>query len=305
MEYENRDCPCCDESSANSRVVKASSPRAEDLNFPELKEYWRGIRKENVFFSYAKCCNCKLLYCPVYFTEEQLNQLYSSMDDNTAGEEIQALNETQLNYVELASRMAGLNGSILELGGDIGLLTKNLLTRPEISSVTVIEPNREVHSSLKNVIADRGRVVESWQELSTNSKYHAVVAVHVLDHLPNLKSDLEKIHEVLADEGRVFFVTHNERSILRFILSKKWPPFCLQHPQLYRESTIESALLAVGFKRIEHKKTSNAFTVSHVIEVLGNLFGLRLKLNKSRINLRLNIRLGNIATVAHKLEAKG
>jgi 2-polyprenyl-3-methyl-5-hydroxy-6-metoxy-1,4-benzoquinol methylase len=300
MGYENRDCPCCNESSANSRVVKASSPRAEDLNFLELKEYWRGFRKKNVFFSYAKCRNCKLLYCPVYFTEEQLNELYSSMDDNTAGEEIQALNETQLNYVELASRLAGLSGPILELGGDIGLLTKNLLTKPEISSVTVIEPNREVHSSLKNVIADQGRVVAGWQELPTNSKYNAVVAVHVLDHLPNLKSDLVKIHEVLADEGRVFFVTHNEGSILRHILNKKWPPFCLQHPQLYRKSTIKSALLAVGFKRIKHKKTSNAVTVGHVVEVLGRLFGLKFKLNKSRIDLRINVRLGNIATVAHK-----
>jgi 2-polyprenyl-3-methyl-5-hydroxy-6-metoxy-1,4-benzoquinol methylase len=222
------------------------------------------------------------------------------MDDNTAGEEIQALNETQLKYVNLASRQSGLSGSILELGGDIGLLTKHLLTRTEINIVTVIEPNLEVHASLMNVIADRGRVVGSWRDLSTHLKFDAVVAIHVLDHIPNLRSELKRIYEALTDEGKVFFVTHDEKSILRFILNKRWPPFCLQHPQLFNKRTMKSALGAVGFKQIRFTKTSNAFTVGHIIEVLGSLFGLRFKLKTSQINFKINVRLGNIATAAFK-----
>ena len=174
------------------------------------------------------------------------------------------------------------------------------MAKSEISSVTVIEPNLEVHSSLSDVIAGRGRVVEGWQELSSNPKFDAVIAIHVLDHLLNLRDDLAKIYEILNEEGKLFFVTHDEKSILRRLLNKKWPPFCLQHPQLFNKQTMNSVLCAIGFENLKFIKTTNSFTLGHIVSVLGNLLGIKVNPKKSLFRIKINLRLGNFATVAFK-----
>jgi SAM-dependent methyltransferase len=300
MPFEARGCPNCGRSDPTADSAISSNPRAEDLSFTELKDYWRGFRKQNVHFSYVRCSSCLLLFCPVYFSSEQLHQLYEAMDDNTNGESLEVLNHTQNSYVnELTSRVT-LKGDVLELGGDIGLLTAQLLKFPEVRSVTVIEPNIETHAALTRIIGDRGRVVAIWSEIDSGKRFDAIVGVHVLDHLLDLNSDLSKMVNHLNPNGFLFFVTHDEGSLLRKALRSKWPPYCLQHPQIFNTLSIKTALNPRGYNQIDVFKTTNIFTLRHIIELASKIFGLPAFIAKLFPNMAIRIRLGNIATLAYK-----
>ena len=233
MSFEHRDCPGCGESVLKPTVVMKSSPRAEDLTFVELKEYWRGFRSKNIFFTYARCTQCGLVYCPTYFSGVQLIDLYSSMEDNTAGEKIDVLNDTQRSYVEILAGKTEVSGDWLELGGDIGLLTKHLFDLPNVKNVSVIEPNIDVHPDLLKLIEGRGTTAANWSGLPPTVHFNGIVGVHVRDHLLDLSGELDSIRAYLNNGGGDFFFIHYERLLLREdFKTKRAPIFVPQSPPL-------------------------------------------------------------------------
>jgi len=298
VNFNHRDCPGCGKSALNPTVVMKSSPRAEDLTFGELKEYWRGFRSKNIFFTYARCPGCGLVYCPTYFSGDQLNDLYSSMEDNTAGEKLDVLNDTQRSYVEILAGKTEVSGDWLELGGDIGLLTKHLFDLPGVKNVSVIEPNIDVHPDLLNLIDGRGAIAANWSGLPLTERFNGIVGVHVLDHLLDLSGELDRIRACLNDGGSAFFVTHDESSLLRKFLKGKWPPFCLQHPQLFSPKSIANVLEHKGFGSVNVTKTYNKFTLRHIAEVATNVMGFESLITKLIPPVAIRLKLGNIATLS-------
>ena len=298
MSFEHRDCPGCGESVLKPTVVMKSFPRAEDLAFVELKEFWRGFRSKNIFFTYARCATCGLVYCPIYFSGEQLTDLYSSMEDNTAGEKLDVLNDTQRSYVEILASKTKVSGDWLELGGDIGLLTKHLFDLPNVKNVSVIEPNIDVHPDLLKLIDGRGTTAANWSGLPPTERFNGIVGVHVLDHLLDLSGELDRIRACLNYGGSAFFVTHDESSLLRKFLKSKWPPFCLQHPQLFSPKSIVKVLQHKGFCSVNVTKTYNKFTLRHIAEVATNVMGFGSPIFKLIPPLAIRLKLGNIATLS-------
>ena len=301
MEFLSRNCPSCGSSSNQATPAMHSTPRAEELSFDELSKYWRGFRKKNIFFSYFRCSSCNLLYCPVYFTGTQLQELYSFMGDNTAGEQTNVLSMTHASYLRSLSKNVDINGKWLELGGDIGLLTKQLLTLPGVNSVDVLEPNLSVHAQLTEILDSRGKVAASWPGLTDEREFEGVIAIHVLDHLLDLRSELDVVSDKIKNGGSVFFVTHDESSTLRRILKSKWIPFCLQHPQLFSPESIANALELSGFQRIHVSKTYNYFSLRHIVEVATSVIGAGKFLTRLCPNISLKLKLGNVATYAQKV----
>ena len=302
MEFLNRNCPGCGSSSEQASPAMHSTPRAEDLNFADLTNYWRGFKKKNIFFSYSRCSVCQLVYFPVYFTGEQLLNLYSFMGDNTAGEKGSVLVKTQDSYVRNLSEKIELHGNWLELGGDIGLLTEQLLNFSSVDSVDVLEPNMNVHEQLSEILKSRGKVAASWSGISNEKKFKGVIAIHVFDHLLDLQSELKMIIKSLEKEGSIFFVTHDESSILRKFLKSKWPPFCLQHPQLFNPESITNILKLNGFNEICVTKTFNYFTLRHIVDVATSVIGFGKFISRLCPNVTIRLKLGNIATFAQKTD---
>ena len=302
MEFLNRSCPGCGSSSDQATLAMHSTPRAEDLNFVDLISYWRGFRKKNIFFSYFRCSVCQLVYCPVYFTSEQLLHLYSFMDDNTAGEKGSVLVKTQKAYLRNLSEKIKIQGSWLELGGDIGLLTEQLLNLSGVDLVDVLEPNLNVHEQLSETLKSRGKVLVNWSDLSIEKKFKGVIAIHVFDHLLDLRSELKMITKNLEKKGSMFFVTHDESSILQKFLKSKWPPYCLQHPQLFNPASIKNILKLNGFSKIHVTKTFNYFTLRHIVDVATSVIGFGGFISQLCPNVTIKLKLGNIATFAQKTD---
>jgi hypothetical protein len=99
-EWKNRVCPGCGDKKGLSHVETSSLTPAESVEWQDIKDSFIGLRAEQVFFSYSRCDICELLFCHTYFSQSQLNELYSVMPNNLMGEDVGTASKTQYGYAK-------------------------------------------------------------------------------------------------------------------------------------------------------------------------------------------------------------
>ena len=299
VEFIDRVCPGC----GSSRAVPAvAAPKpSEKLGMDELLYYWGHFFKEKSFFTYHRCQDCHLLYAPRFLSLRALGELYSSGPDNTAGQPRELMEATQLGYFRPAASQIPNQGSFLEIGPDIGLFARICADHRAFDQYWFFEPNQAVHDDLAARMADRPhRILTSMDDLSPvpSGTVGLAAMIHVLDHLLDPVPFLRSLHRCMAPEGRLLIVTHNEGSLLARVLGTRWAPYCLQHPQLFRPSTIGGTLRNAGFRVIQVHRTVNHFPVTYLAQHLAFNLGMG-KLNlPAWPSLAVGVKLGNILTVA-------
>lgn len=297
-----RCCPGC--GSARARAEAASRPPAEEARWEELQQCWAGFFQRKVFFTFARCQDCGLLYSPRYFSEAQLGRLYASMADNTAGLGAERMNRTQAGYVAGLSEAA--EGDFLELGPDIGLFTAAYAGRFDTSCrrrYWLYEPNVAVHDELRRRL--RGHALEIRTQLMgydeiPDGSLGVVVMIHVLDHLSDPQRVLSDLVRKLRPGGRIHIVTHNEGSLLARGLRARWPAFCLQHPQLFRPATITRLLKSAGLEVESIRRTTNYFPVPYLLRHGLYALGIDWPALGRLPAWEMGLKLGNIMTSGRK-----
>ncbi|WP_336980670.1 class I SAM-dependent methyltransferase [Altererythrobacter fulvus] len=278
----------------------ASHRVAEHLPLAQLRPLWAGLDKEPVFFSYRRCAICGLLYNPVYFTAHALADLYSELAPNMDMVPRSMIEATQRGYFDAIARAGELAGDYLEIGPDVGHMTAEAARRGSFGHFWLYEPNRAVHSLLRATAGTGAVTLESRMDDLSAVPEGAVglaVMVHVLDHLLDPLPLLTQIRAKLRPGGMLAIVTHNEASLLRRILGRKWPPFCLQHPQLFSPATMKTVLQRAGLERVEVTGSSNLFPSDFLVRQGAQAVGVPLgKVSLPSFPVRLP--LGNILTLA-------
>jgi hypothetical protein len=298
MTYQARSCPSC---GSKGRTDEAfSSPCAETLPPTALGDHWRGLFKEKLFFSYQRCTGCGLLYAPSYFSGEQLGELYASMAPNMDMVGDDALAATQAGYWQAAKAAGARGGGYLEIGPDIGYIVDRAAREGEFDHFWLFEPNAAVHDALATATQGRPHTISTaMDDLSAvpDGSVGLAVMVHVLDHLLDPLAMLERIRAKLRDDGLLLIVTHNERSLLRTIMGRRWPPFCLQHPELYNPQSIDGLVRRGGFARTEVRRSANVFPLPFLARQAAFAAGIKLPpLPLPALPVRL--KLGNMLTLA-------
>jgi hypothetical protein len=296
-----RNCPGCQASNYGSEPEVESPTRAELYSFEEVKQFFIGLRREQVFFSYHRCRNCGLLYCPRYFSEVQLDILYSEMPDNLMGEDKGTISKTQSGYVKWATRYLKSVKKFVEVGPDIGLVTNSVINRFHPVEVGLIEPNHSVRQEL----FDNAKKVELVRIVDTLSQLKMkdvdfIVGVHVYYHLLNEIEELNMLNSISSADSKLLIVVHNEKSALRELLKEKWPPFCLQHPQLYNPITLGNLLEKAGWKLETVSKSTNWWRISHFIRLGLGILGLSSSWTRLLPKFEIPIRLGNMIALANR-----
>jgi hypothetical protein len=299
--WTKRTCPLCDSTNTSSKAeVRAKFP-AEESSWEQVKGAFLGIRNEQIFFSFYRCLDCGLLYCPWYFTKEQLDALYSEIPGNSMGEDKQTTSKTQSRYARQIVKISGNISSFLEIGPDIGLLAKEVVTLANAQKVFMVEPNVAVHQELsQNCGKSKYQEICTDVEKLTENKFDLVVGIHVLDHLLSPKSDLVEVSGISDTSQIASFVVHNEKSLLRKILREKWPPFCLQHPQLYNRKTLRKMLESSNFSDFKITRTINYYHLNNLSTMLFRILGLPQWLSKVVPHIEMPFILGNIMVTARK-----
>ena len=119
-----------------------SSPRAEDLQFEQHGDFLSGYMPHRIFFTYLKCRECGAHYCPLYYSAEQLRQLYERQPENMADVPLGSRARTQAGYLEILRRYSRMAGGLLEIGADIGLFAQACADAGQFDRLWLAEPNR-------------------------------------------------------------------------------------------------------------------------------------------------------------------
>jgi len=59
------------------------------------------------------------------------------------------------------------------------------------------------------------------------------------------------------EDSKLLIVVHDEASLLRKIMKSHWPPFCLQHPQLFNRTSLKLMLESAGWQMDFQSKSIN------------------------------------------------
>ena len=299
-QYLSRHCPICQKKTKITLEV-SSQKRAEEFGFEELTPYWNGFFKEKLFFSYARCNECELLFAPIFYHSNQLESLYRQMPPNMDLVPIQALLKTQAGYFRELKKYASLDKGYIEIGPDIGIFTVNCSRQGKFDHYWLCEPNTEVASALIASVGDSPfTIIEDMFGFSAipDGGANVAVMIQVLDHLLDPVATLSELREKLLPGAKLLLVTHNERSFLRKVVGWKWPAFCLQHPQIYNPKSIRKLLEQSGYKIDTIKRTTNYFQFSFLLKHLLWAFGFKVKSVPKIFDFTLGLKLGNIITIA-------
>lgn len=297
--YITRDCPNCGNSRNDFKKKVKSARPLENMMWDEAKEFFVGFRFRQPFFTYVECGGCSLVYCPTYFNQNQLNELYGSMPDNLAGESEVIVSKTQRKYIKYLPQREEFT-KLLEIGSDIGIVTSEFVRKFKTSKVIAIEPNKDVHERFKKNISKFNTELKIYNDLRDVNKSEepdVVIGIHVFDHIINPIDYFKELTGLMSDKSHMLIIVHNEKSLLRNLLRSKWPPFCPQHPHLFSPQTISKILQDLGFEEIEVYKTTNWFSLRHIIKLFGTILGIKLDfrfLDKANLPLKL----GNMAVIA-------
>lgn len=298
--YLYRPCPICQQNTSYQIEVSSKS-RAEEKEYEALIPYWNGFFKEKIFFSYARCTNCDLLFTPIFFRIDQLEKLYAQMPPNMDLVPITALIRTQRGYFEELKKFGPFKNGYIEIGPDIGIFAENCSRECDFDEFWLCEPNSSVAGALANAIGTKKHIIIEDMFGFTqipNRSAEAAVMIQVLDHLLDPVRTLSELKTKLLPNAKLLLVTHNEKSILRRVVGWKWPAFCLQHPQIYNPNSIQKLLKAAGYKVDSIKRTKNYFEFSFLLKHLLWAFGFKIKSVPRILNFTVGLRLGNIITIA-------
>jgi hypothetical protein len=301
----SRDCPTCGCPSGKNPVEVRSKADVEIASLDSINSFWGGFRNNDFFFDYVRCTSCNLLYNSFYLHPDLVSYAYSEMEDNTSGVPQHLLEKTHRRYVSMTETFGPISGTYLEIGPDIGLTAKIAIDGGKISKLIFIEPNLMVHNDLRRLASDTEIIIqENLQDLISSDlevEINQLFLIHVLDHLTDPKEDLIKLREKMPVGARLTVVVHNEGSGLRKILGVKWPPFRLQHPQLFSRKTLTNHLESCGFKVCKVKSTYNTFSIRHFLNIGLALIGLSPRWVQKVPNLSITVPLGNIICISEAI----
>lgn len=295
--YLARNCPGCGSSRISDAKTITAKTKAEDLCLEELSSAWNGKRgQEKTFFSYQRCADCGLLYCPVFFTPAQLQLLYSNMPANMADVPASNLEKTQAGYLAIIGKRSRLCGSYLEIGPDKGFLVKQISRTGHFQNYWLFEPNTSVHPELRAAVTGNAtcHIREEMFSLAItpDESIDLAVLVHVLDHVLDPQEILSQVRRKLKKDSTLAIVVHDETSLMAKILGPRWLPYCIYHPELYSPSSIRSLLEKNGFEKVQVRKTTNVFPVNYLLRHLVSALGVR---NPSWGSFLSKLPLGNIS----------
>jgi 2-polyprenyl-3-methyl-5-hydroxy-6-metoxy-1,4-benzoquinol methylase len=296
-------CPCCGTPAANAKPHISSAPPAETLSPEQHTNFVSGYTNKRVFFTYFECPNCSAMFCPTYYRQSQLDGLYGRQAENMFYLPFEARKRTQEHYIDLLRRHSRMAGSFLEIGPDIGVFASSFARLGAFDQFWLYEPNRDVHQSLAENFRGMRHSISTGIFRAADVPGQSVstaVMIHVLDHLLQPAQFLREIASSMEPGGVIFIVTHDCASLLARVLRERWPPYALQHPQLFSQRSIATLLQASGFEVVETIKTTNYFPLPYLIRAALTVFGLPSAFIPEGAAPLMAIKLGNIGTVARK-----
>ena len=237
-------------------------------------------------YKVVRCQNCRFYYLYPRLTETAMLNLYAD-DDYFEGEE-QGYNSYSDQEVALRATFKRLmsnlrknkltGGKLLEIGCGYGYLLDEAKNLFEFRVGTDFSDR-----AVKQAKSRADRVYQGGiEQVPREEKFDLIIATHVIEHVYQPKSFLEKITKNLQPNGIVVIATPDMGSFWRYFMGHKWPSFKLpEHVLYFDRQSLSTLMQEVGLLKIEHLPYPHAFPVPLVAAKLG----IKIPANLSNFNL--------------------
>ena len=138
-----------------------------------------------------------------------------------------------------------LGGQVVEVGAGIGTFSQCLLSLPQITTLTVVEPAKNLFPTLRKKLSGNSKVRfvnGNLQSVASSLSCDSVVLINVLEHVENDEELLSTIHQVLKPGGAVVLFVPALPGLYGS-LDKEFG-----HIRRYRKGELGSLLTKVGFQ---------------------------------------------------------
>lgn len=208
-------------------------------------------------FGFVQCRNCGHVYQSPRPRFDDLRDRYADEyfdyelenDRNFLNLMLQGLEDIHLE--DLAEHISD-NPRFLDIGCATGMLLEHLQGRGyRVQGVEVCEPAARYGRETRGVPIAVGTI----DELDLpRASYDFAHFSHVIEHVPDPRAFLERVHELLAPGGYVVIVTPNRAGFQAKIFGAQWRSAIADHLNLFSAAHLMRLMREVGFS-VERSKT--------------------------------------------------
>jgi dolichol-phosphate mannosyltransferase len=241
----------------------------EGAGLRDLSPYSCATHSSRSHGDILKCLKCGLIFMKPKLSAEALVREYAQAEDPVYLENIQARVETsRYNLNEVRSHIRPKD-RVLEIGSYCGAFLK--VAREEGIDILGVEPSAwaaRASAELSDAPVIRGTTDDLPSDIG---KFDVVMAWDVLEHFADPLAELQKIHRLLEDDGRLLFSTLMIDNWFPKAMGKRWPWLMDMHLFYFTESTIRQLLARAGFEIVESRKYCHIITLEYLLSKLGTL----------------------------------
>lgn len=280
-----------------------------DIN-PLLTVKDHSVSKED--FVIWQCSNCSLRFTQDVPDESLIGSYYQSSDyishSNTSKGLINQLYQKVRNYTlnqkaDLIIGETAKRGKILDLGAGIGAFLNTM--KEKGWEITGIEPDAGARQQAKNLFNIELQETNALAQLSANG-FDAITLWHVLEHVHQLHTYVERLKSLLRPNGKLFIAVPNYQSLDSSIYKLYWAAYDVpRHLYHFTPRAIAILMEKHGLKLISKKPMwFDSFYISLLSSKYksGKTKWIGAGLNGLRSNLKALFNKDNCSSIIYIIE---
>ena len=244
------------------------------------KDYGRSVET-------VKCRDCGLVQPKYMLDSRDIVKLYANVEDDSylATSDIRGnSNYRQVN--KLINKFSKNRGSLLEIGAGSGGLLNTL--KQEFGHIYGVEPNKKFCQFARERY---GLLLDNigYEDISENRKYDIILALDVMEHSVSVRHFMDKVSQLLADEGIAIVSTPNKNSFAARLLGKKW--WHIRPPHLYYldDRSFKILMDAAGFEIKKRAFFYWTFPISYLTDCLQQLLFKKSYISLDKLTFRIKL----------------
>lgn len=236
----------------------------------------------------VKCRDCGLVQPKYILDSRDLIKLYANVGDESylATSDIRGSSNYR-QVIKLIDKFTKNRGGLLEIGAGSGGLLDTL--KHQFNPIYGVEPSKKFCQFARERY---GLVLDNigYEDMSENRKYDVILALDVIEHVVSVRHFMDKVFQLLADDGIAIISTPSKNSLAARLLGKKW--WHIRPPHLYYldDRSFKILMDATGFEIIGKAFFYWTFPIGYPIDCLQKLLFKKsyISLDKLTFCIKLN-----------------
>ncbi len=216
-----------------------------------------------------RCSHCNLGFLNPDLWIRNLDAYYEQnpayAENSLDQDKIQLMKAAAKDLVVIMNRfVASVSGNkLLDIGSNYGIFLEHA------NSCGYLTKGLELNKTLVEKSQKRGLNVTCGGALDITDRdsYDTITMIHVLEHVSDVRSALEKMHIALKKNGLLFLEVHNADSYISKKHKSSWKYVSLEHLYYFTPKTLTDLLREQGFD-ILHVQSRNHYLESFSIKYL-------------------------------------